>query len=70
MIMRQYKLSSSPLIHTPGMIKYIVLELNTNPVLQARMIDTGWPTLDSTAIDNLIDGKYTHDKNNVYVNGK
>ena len=60
-----YNLNSGNGVHAPGMIKYIVLELIDNPILQRRMINTGWPGMPDTAVNNLIDGKYTITDNQI-----
>ena len=67
--MKVFNLTSTSMIHSPGMIKYITLDLKDNLSLQRNMINTGWPGLTNTAIVNLLNGLYTVDGDTVHVAG-
>lgn len=67
---REYRLGSSPFIHTPGMLRYWVNGYRTTPEITFWQVAMGFSTLPAALIADVLSGRcpYTVEGDTVVIN--
>lgn len=67
--MKNFKLTSAPLIYTPNVIRFLTNMALTDRAGALRTVVAGWPELTQAAYSNILDGNYTIEGDTVLVDG-
>jgi len=64
-----FKLTSSDLIYTPNIIRFVANEAKFDRPTALKIIVAGWPELTETAYENILEGNFTIEDDCVLVDG-